>query len=61
MKAIVKDRYGSPDVMRLGEIDTPDVTDDGVLVRVHATSINAYDWHMLRGKPYITRLGDGLR
>ena len=61
MKAIVRDRYGSPDVMRLAEVDRPDLDDDSVLVRVRATSINAHDWHMLRGKPYIARLDEGLR
>jgi NADPH:quinone reductase-like Zn-dependent oxidoreductase len=61
MKAIVRDRYGSPDVMRVADVPMPELTDEGVLVRVRATSINALDWHMLRGKPYITRLDEGLR
>ena len=61
MKAIVKDRYGSPDVLRLEEVDKPGITDEGVLVRVHATAINAHDWHMLRGKPYLARLTEGFR
>jgi NADPH:quinone reductase-like Zn-dependent oxidoreductase len=61
MKAIVKDRYGSPDVLQLQRIDKPEVTDEGVLVRVRATSINAHDWHMLRGKPYLARLSEGFR
>jgi NADPH:quinone reductase-like Zn-dependent oxidoreductase len=61
MKAIVRDRYGSPDVMRLAEVDRPEVAEDAVLVRVHATSVNAHDWHMLRGKPYIARMDEGVR
>ena len=61
MKAIVKDRYGSPDVLRVDEVDKPELTDEGVLVRVRATSINAHDWHMLRGKPYLARLSEGFR
>jgi NADPH:quinone reductase-like Zn-dependent oxidoreductase len=61
MKAIVRDRYGSPNALQLGEVDKPGLTDEGVLVRVRATSINAYDWHMLRGKPYLARLDEGLR
>jgi NADPH:quinone reductase-like Zn-dependent oxidoreductase len=61
MKAIVNTRYGSPDVMKLGEVDKPEVADDGVLVRVRATSANPFDWHALRGQPYIMRMGGGLR
>ena len=47
--------------MRVADVPMPELTDEGVLVRVRATSINALDWHMLRGKPYITRLDEGLR
>jgi NADPH:quinone reductase-like Zn-dependent oxidoreductase len=62
MKAIVKDRYGSPDVLRIEEVDKPPLSgDDAILVRVRATSLNAHDWHMLRGKPYVARLGEGFR
>lgn len=61
MKTIVKDRYGSPDLLRIEEVDTPVPNPDQVLVRVHATAINAHDWHMLRGKPYLARLTEGLR
>jgi NADPH:quinone reductase-like Zn-dependent oxidoreductase len=43
MKAFVSDRYGSPDVMKLQEVERPEVTDEGALVRVRATSVNAYD------------------
>ena len=61
MKAIVRERYGSPDVLKLRDIDRPVVDDDGVLVRVRAASINAYDWHMMRGSPSLVRLMAGLR
>jgi NADPH:quinone reductase-like Zn-dependent oxidoreductase len=61
MKAFVSDRYGSPDVMKLQEVAKPEVTVEGALVRVRATSVNAFDWHMLRGKPYLARLGEGFR
>ena len=61
MRAFVSNRYGSPDVMKLGEVDRPEVTEESALVRVRATSVNAFDWHMLRGKPYLARLGEGLR
>jgi NADPH:quinone reductase-like Zn-dependent oxidoreductase len=59
MKAFVSDRYGSPDVMRLQDVDKPELTEESALVRVRATSVNAFDWHMLRGKPYIARIGEG--
>ncbi|MEU4090329.1 NAD(P)-dependent alcohol dehydrogenase [Streptomyces aureus] len=61
MKAIFQDRYGSPDVLELREVDTPAVADHQVLVRVHAASVNARDWHLVRGDPYLARLGLGVR
>jgi NADPH:quinone reductase-like Zn-dependent oxidoreductase len=61
VKAIVRGRYGSPDVLELTEIDKPEPGDDEVLVRVHAASVNPADWHFLRGTPYIARLQLGLR
>jgi NADPH:quinone reductase-like Zn-dependent oxidoreductase len=60
MKAIVYERYGSPDVLELRDIEKPAVTDDGVLVRIRAASTNPYDWHFMRGKPLFTRLMFGL-
>lgn len=56
MKAIVQERYGPPDVLRLGEVDKPVAADNEVLVRVHAASLNARDWHVMRGDPYVARL-----
>jgi len=61
MKAMVYDRYGSPDVLELRDVERPDVTDDGVLVRVQAASVNPVDWHMLTGAPYLVRMEAGLR
>src|SRR4030065_2929889 len=61
MKAIVYHNYGSPDVLKLEEVPKPTPRDDGVLIRVHAASANAGDWHLLRGKPFLVRLmGYGL-
>jgi len=56
MKAIVQDRFGPPEVLRLADTDLPEVGADDVLVRVHAASLNPYDWHMLRGDPLVARL-----
>ncbi|MBJ7332132.1 MAG: NAD(P)-dependent alcohol dehydrogenase [Solirubrobacteraceae bacterium] len=61
MKAIIQPRYGSPDVLRLEEIDKPVPKDDEVLVRVRAAAVNIGDWHLLRAVPYVIRLGLGLR
>ena len=56
MKAIIQTEYGSPDVLSLQEVDQPVVIANGVLVRVRATSVNAGDWHLMRGDPFLTRL-----
>lgn len=61
MRAIVRERYGGPEVLRLRDVAPPALADDAVLVRVRASSVNAFDWHMLRGRPFIARLGEGLR
>ncbi|MCK5124622.1 MAG: NAD(P)-dependent alcohol dehydrogenase [candidate division Zixibacteria bacterium] len=61
MKAIVRTKYGSPDVLELQEIDKPAPTDNQVLVRVQAAAVNPLDWHVLRGEPFLVRLmGFGL-
>lgn len=61
MRAVVRNRYGSPDLLEFQEIAKPDLTDDGVLVRVRAASINPADWYTLTGRPYIARIQGGLR
>ena len=65
MKAIVQERYGGPEVLRLADCATPVPDGDQVLVRVKAASLNARDWHLMRGDPYVARLMDpgsmGLR
>ncbi|HET8625552.1 MAG TPA: NAD(P)-dependent alcohol dehydrogenase [Gemmatimonadales bacterium] len=61
MKAIVQEGYGSPAVLHLTDIEVPAIGDDGVLVRIHAASVNALDWHTTRGMPYFIRALDGLR
>jgi NADPH:quinone reductase-like Zn-dependent oxidoreductase len=56
MKAIVQHNYGGPDVLEFATAETPVAGDDEVLVQVAASSVNAYDWHIMRGDPYIFRL-----
>jgi NADPH:quinone reductase-like Zn-dependent oxidoreductase len=62
MKAIVQDEYGSSDVLELKDIDKPEISDDEVLVRVHAAGVGRDVWHVMTGLPYPIRLaGYGLR
>jgi NADPH:quinone reductase-like Zn-dependent oxidoreductase len=60
MKAIVYTQYGSPDVLRLQEVEKPTPADNEVLVKVHAASANPLDWHIMRGAPFLARLEFGL-
>jgi NADPH:quinone reductase-like Zn-dependent oxidoreductase len=61
MRAIVHDRYGPPDVLRLDEVARPVPKDDEVLVRIHATTVNRTDCGFRKAKPFITRFFTGLR
>ena len=61
MRAIVYHTYGSPDVLKLEDVQKPVPQDDEVLVQVHAASVNAADWHLLRGKPFLARFVNGLQ
>ena len=60
MKAIVYTQYGSPDVLHLEDVATPTPADNEILVKIYASSINAADWHLLRAKPFLARLDNGL-
>src|SRR5437763_11206316 len=61
MKAIVYCDYGVTN-LKLEEIEKPVPNDDQILVRVHAASVNPYDWHFVEGTPYVMRaMGVGLR
>src|SRR5258708_36202093 len=57
MKGVVYARYGPPEVLRLDDIERPRPSDDQVLIKVRAVSVNASDWEMLRGKPLYARIG----
>jgi NADPH:quinone reductase-like Zn-dependent oxidoreductase len=61
MKAIVRETYGSPDVLALTDVDMPAVGSGDVLVRVRAASLNQGDLDYLYGRPFLTRMGIGLR
>jgi NADPH:quinone reductase-like Zn-dependent oxidoreductase len=60
MKAFVYDRYGPPERLRMAEVDKPAPDADSVLVKVLAASVNAADWHLLRGRPLFSRATLGL-
>jgi NADPH:quinone reductase-like Zn-dependent oxidoreductase len=60
MRAVVYDRYGSPEVLRVAEVPMPDPAAGQVRVKVEATSLNLSDWECLRGAPMYARIG-GLR
>lgn len=61
MKAVVQDRYGDADVLAVRDIDEQVPGDDEVLVRVRAAGVDPGAWHLMTGRPYLVRLGFGLR
>ena len=61
MRAVVHDRYGPPDVLRLEEVERPVPKDDEVLVKIHATTVNRTDCGFRAAKPFIIRFFTGLR
>jgi NADPH:quinone reductase-like Zn-dependent oxidoreductase len=61
MLAVVQEKYGPPDVLSVQDIDRPEPGPGEVLVRVAAASVNALDWHLMRGDPYVARPSFGIR
>jgi len=62
VKAIVRTRYGSPDVLHIKEVEKPIPNEArGVLVKIYAASANPLDWHTMRGSPFLARTSEGLR
>lgn len=60
MKAVVHNCYGSPDVLKVTDVDMPIAGPHEIQVKVEAASVNPLDWHFMRGSPYIMRLQTGL-
>lgn len=60
MKAIVYTEYGTPDNFQLKEVDKPAIKENEVLLKVYASSVNSWDWDLLKGKPFLVRLIGGL-
>jgi NADPH:quinone reductase-like Zn-dependent oxidoreductase len=61
MQAVVQYRYGHADALQLAGIPQPGITDDEVLLRVHAAGLDRGTWHLMTGRPYLGRLAFGLR
>ncbi len=61
MRAVVHDRYGPPEVLRLEEVERPDPNEDEVLIRIRATTVNRTDCHIRRADPFFWRFFSGLR
>ena len=60
MRAIVYQKYGSPDVLQLREVAKPAPGDDEILVKIHAAAVNPLDWHFMRAVPFVMRLVSGI-
>ena len=61
MRAVVQDRYGGPEILRVATEPVPTIGPDEVLLRVEAAGVDRGTWHLLRGLPFLARAGCGLR
>jgi NADPH:quinone reductase-like Zn-dependent oxidoreductase len=61
MKAVISDRYGPPDILRIEEVERPVPKEDEVLVKIHASTVNRSDAHTRAGTPFVSRFFQGLR
>ncbi len=60
MKAVIQEKYGSADVLELREVARPVPKENELLIRIHAASVNAYDWHIMHAKPFVVRFARGF-
>jgi NADPH:quinone reductase-like Zn-dependent oxidoreductase len=60
MKAIVYTEYGSPDVLRLEEVEKPAPKNNEILIKIYAASVNTADWRTMRASPFLSRLASGI-
>ena len=60
MKAVVYTKYGTPSVLHLQEVEKPTPKENEVLVKIYTTSVNSWDWDLLKGKPFLVRVIGGL-
>ncbi|MEM7738315.1 MAG: hypothetical protein AAF267_21265 [Deinococcota bacterium] len=60
MKAFVNTVYGPPDVLKLTDVTRPQPQANEVLVKIHAASVNPWDWHNMRGEPFPVRFSNGI-
>lgn len=61
MKAVIYTKYGGPEVLQVKDVERPSPGDNEVLIKVYAVSINDWDWGLIQGDPYFTRIFTGFK